>query len=72
MTDLSKKRSEAGKRGGLATLRRCGQEYFKQLGRKGAKVFHLHYKLEPVGINDFAIVHRETGEVKAFLSGMPF
>jgi hypothetical protein len=72
MTDLSKKRSDAGRRGGFATLKRYGVQHFKVIGAKGARVFHLRYKFEPVGQNDFAIVNRRTNEVKAFLSGMPF
>jgi hypothetical protein len=72
MNDLSKKRSDAGRRGGLVTLARHGVHHFRVIGVKGAKVFHLRYRLTPVGQDDFAIVNRKTNEVKAFLSGMPF
>lgn len=72
MTDLSKKRSEAGRRGGLRTLAVHGHGHFKAIGRKGALVFHRRYKLEPVDQNNFAIVNRVTNEVKAFLNGVPF
>jgi hypothetical protein len=67
----SRKKREAGRRGGLATLARHGKEYMREIGKKGAKVFHLRYRLEPVNLNDFAVVHRETGEIKAYLSGLP-
>ena len=69
---LSQKRSAAGKLGWRATLERHGREHFKKIGKKGARVFHGRYKLEPYGIGDFAVVNRETNEIKAFLSGMPF
>jgi hypothetical protein len=44
----------------------------QKIGKKGARVFYERYKLEPAGTSDFAVVHRETGEVVAFLSGRPF
>lgn len=69
---LSRKRREAGRRGGLATHARHGSEHMRAIGAKGAKVFHSRYRLEPVNLNDFAIIHRDTGEVKAYLSGLPF
>lgn len=69
---LSRKRAAAGRRGGRATVARHGVEHMRTIGAKGAKVFHSRYKLEPVSLNDFAIVHRETGEVKNFLNGKPF
>lgn len=69
---LSRKRAAAGRRGGRATVARHGVEHMRSIGAKGAKVFHSRYKLEPVNQNDFAIVHRETGEVKNFLNGKPF
>jgi hypothetical protein len=56
----------------MRTLERYGVQHFKRIGSKGAKVFHSRYKLTPVGISDFAVVNRLTGEVRAFISGMPF
>jgi hypothetical protein len=72
MTELTRVRKEAGRRGGLATLARYGVDHFRVIGRKGARVFHSRYRLDPVGLDDFAIVNRETNEVKAFLSGAQF
>jgi len=69
---LSRKRAEAGRRGGLATLAKYGAAHMKVIGAKGAKVFHSRYRLDPVGTSQFAIVNRETNEVKAFLNGMSF
>lgn len=70
MKTLNQKRKDAGARGGAATLARHGRAHFKKIGAIGAKVFHDRYRLEPVDLNDFAIVHRETNEVKAYLSGL--
>lgn len=69
---LRKKKAAAGRAGGLSTVAKYGPDYMKEIGRRGAKVFHARYRLTPAGVNDFAIVNRETGEVKAFLNGLPF
>lgn len=69
MHDVRKVRSEAGRRGGNSTLKKYGVEHFQKLGKWGAHRMHATYRLEPCDLNDFALVHRETGEVKAYLSG---
>ena len=61
----------AGRKGGLSTLKKYGVDHFRRLGQWGAHRMHATYRLEPVDRNDFAIVNRATGEVKAFLSGKP-
>lgn len=66
------KKATAGRRGGETTLKKYGVDHFRQIGKKGAMVFHSRYKLEPVNMSNFAIVNRVTGEVKAFLNGKPF
>ena len=63
------KKQQAGKRGGLATLARYGSEHMSAIGKRGAAVFWKRYKLEPTGLSDFAIVNRQTGAIKNFLSG---
>ncbi len=68
---LSEKRAIAGRKGGLKTVSRYGKRYMRRLARFAAHRFHTIYKYEPVELNDFAIVNRETGEVKAYLSGKP-
>lgn len=65
-------KQQAGKRGGLATLARHGKSHFQKIGKRGAAVFWKLYRFEPAGMSDFAIVHRETGEVKNFISGKPW
>ena len=66
---MDKKKQAAGRAGGLATLAKHGRGWFKAIGAMGAKSLHQRYKLEPVDLNDFALVNRKTGEIKAFLSG---
>lgn len=68
---MNQVKQDAGRKGGLATLKKFGKRYFKKLGKLGAHRMHATYKLEPVDLNDFALVHRETGKVKAYLSGKP-
>jgi hypothetical protein len=69
---MQQKKQDAGRKGGLATLAKHGVAHFKKIGAIGAKVFHRRYRLTPVGLDNFAIVNRETNEVKAFLNGVPF
>ena len=72
MNTLSQKRSEAGRRGGMRTLEKHGIDHFKKIGAIGAQVLHQRYRLAPVGQDNFALVNRQTNEVKAFLNGLPF
>lgn len=70
--DLIEKRREAGRAGGLATLARHGKKHMQKIGRKGAKALHTIYKLIPIAQNDFAMVRRDNGELKAYVSGRNF
>ena len=63
-------KQEAGRKGGRATVAKHGRGHMQKIGRKGAQVFHERYMLEPFGIGDFAVVHRESKRVVAFLSGI--
>lgn len=54
-------KTEAGKKGGCATVKKYGKGYMKQLACRGAAAFHKKYKLSRLGTSDFAIVDRETG-----------
>jgi len=71
MTTLSEKRAAAGSKGGKRTVKRYGKRYMRRLARWGAHVLHSTYDLKPVDLNDFALVHKETGVIKAYLSGKP-
>jgi general stress protein YciG len=63
------KKARAGRAGGLATLGKYGRVFFQDIGKKGGVTLHQRYQLVPVGRNDFALVHRETGHTRALLSG---
>lgn len=71
MLTLSQKRAIAGAKGGRATVRRYGKRYMKKLAKFAAHRMHSLYRYEPVLLNDFALVHRQSGTVKALLSGRP-
>lgn len=68
---LSQKRAIAGRKGGLRTAKKYGKRYMRKLGKWGAHCMHSLYAMVPVDLNDFALVHKETGQVKALLSGRP-
>lgn len=66
---LSEKRAIAGRKGGLRTAKRYGKRYMRRLAKWGAHRMHSTYRLEPVLLNDFALVCRESGKPVALLSG---
>lgn len=68
---LSEKRAAAGRKGGKRNVKRHGKRWMKKIARFGAHRMHSLYQMVPVGTNDFAYVHRETFEVKAYQSGLP-
>lgn len=55
--------------GGKATVSKHGSKHMSTLGKKGAEKTHTLYALKPIGINDFLMVNRKTGEVKARING---
>lgn len=42
----------------------------KERGRLGAKAWHAKYRMEPVNLNDFAIVERATGKIVNYINGI--
>lgn len=70
--DIQAKHKEAGRIGGMETLRRHGRDHFREIGRRGAVIFWKRYLLAPAGQSDYAIISRATGKVIAFLSGRSF
>lgn len=56
-------KAQAGALGGKMTARKYGPNHMRTIGRMGAIAFHAKYRLEPVNMDDFAIVERETGRV---------
>jgi hypothetical protein len=60
---LTKK--QAGQLGGLATVRKHGTDYMREIGRRGAVTLWKRYGLLPYQVSGWALVHKDTGEVKA-------
>ena len=72
MKTLRDKRAAAGRIGGQSTLKKYGSDHFRKIGILGAATTWKRYGLKPVGTSQYAMVHRETNEIKAFFSGVPF
>ncbi len=58
-------RQQAGSKGGRATVDRHGREHMQQIGRKGAAVTWTRYRLVPWKLSQYAMVDKNTNEVKA-------
>lgn len=71
MSNVKKSKAELGRLGRLATLKKYGVRHFKLLGKWGAHRMHAMYRLDPWGQGDYVLVHRETNQPKALLSGKP-
>lgn len=63
MAKLTK--AQAGALGGKMTRDRHGRAHFQAAGRKGAAVTWQRYNLVPIGTNEFVMVDRVTGQIKA-------
>jgi general stress protein YciG len=61
----------AGQRGGLATVAKHGREHMQAIGKRGAAVTWQRYQLSPVGQSGWAMVDRETNEVKTLINFIP-
>lgn len=55
---------KAGSLGGRSTVEKHGIEHMRTIGKRGARVTHSRYRLEPYGLSGWALVHRETGQIK--------
>ncbi len=58
----------AGRAGGLATLAKHGAGHMAKIGRLGAAELYRRYRLVPAGVAGWALVNRQTGEVRAVWS----
>lgn len=65
-------KAEAGRLGGLATVRKYGPAYMAAIGRRGAARFFARYELQPSGTSRFAIVRKLDGKIVNYLDGNPF
>jgi hypothetical protein len=61
-------RQQAGSKGGRATLAKHGRRHFQQIGKAGAMATWGKYKLEPIGQSGWAMVARDTNQVRAFVN----
>lgn len=65
-------KQQAGQLGGLSTFKKYGKSHMRNIGAQGAKVTWSRYSLKPVGTSNYAMVNRETGEIKAVLNSANF
>jgi len=63
-------KSQAGRLGGLSTVRKYGRSYMSMIGKRGAKAFHQRYKIAPAGTSYYLIVEKETGKIINSLGGL--
>ena len=61
----------AGQIGGRATVERHGRTHMQQIGRKGAAATWARYHLAPIGQSGWAMVDRQTNQVKTFVNFIP-
>jgi len=61
----------AGSIGGLATVARHGHEHMQKIGKAGAAVTWNRYHLSPIGQSGWAMVDRQTNQVKTFVNFIP-
>ncbi len=58
----------AGRRGGIVTFTRHGREHMQEIGKRGAAELYRRYRLVPAGVAGWALIDRETNEVRAVWS----
>jgi hypothetical protein len=61
----------AGQIGGRSTVAKHGRQHMQQIGKRGAAVTWTRYHLSPIGQSGWAMVNRESGEVKTFINYIP-
>lgn len=61
----SEVKRRTGQLGGLATVKRHGREHMQAIGKRGAATLWRRYGLKPCQLTRWALVDRETDEVKA-------
>ena len=58
-------KSEAGRLGGQATVRKHGKKHMSKIGKRGSTATWDRYKMIPYGLNKFAMVERTTNQIIA-------
>ncbi len=64
-------KQQAGALGGRATYARHGKSHMQAIGKQGAAVTWTRYHLAPVGQSGWAMVDRQTNQVKTFINWIP-
>ena len=64
-------KQSAGQIGGRATVAKYGPAHMRQIGKRGAVVTWQRYHLSPIGQSGWAMVDRQTNEVKTFVNFIP-
>jgi hypothetical protein len=49
---------------------RYGLNYFSEIGKKGAEVFHKRYKIVPIGTSQYGIINRTDNSFVNYFGGM--
>jgi hypothetical protein len=62
-------KSEAGRLGGKALFEKHGSDHMRRIGTNGAIAFWKRYTIQPVHISGWAIVYRDTMQIKTVMSG---
>jgi general stress protein YciG len=62
---------QAGSKGGKTTVERHGREHMQEIGKRGAAVTWEKYHLSPIGQSGWAMIDRETNQVKTFVNFIP-
>jgi hypothetical protein len=57
-------KSQAGRAGGKALVRKYGRDHMRKIGRRGGRVTNERYSIQPVGLARYAMVDRVTKKVK--------
>jgi hypothetical protein len=64
-------KQQAGSKGGRVTVERHGREHMQKIGARGAATTWIRYHLAPIGQSGWAMVDRQTNEVKTFINYIP-
>ncbi len=64
-------KQSAGKLGGQATYKAHGRAHMQKIGKAGAASTWTRYHLTPIGQSGWAMVDRETNQVKQFINFIP-
>lgn len=64
-------KQQAGSMGGCATVAKHGREHMQTIGKRGAATTWTRYLLSPIGQSGWAMIDRETREVKTFINYIP-